>query len=85
MDAFTKFAPPYFKYMNDSLVNDASPFPSVLPTCSMLITGHFCQRPTLLAKIFGVYKLGYRSPTRGNMSMNGSCRRISSAHGDHEG
>lgn len=71
MDALTTFAPAYFKYMNECLDEQVSVRslsfhartkadpPSVL-----------LQRPTALAKIFGVYKLGYKSTAKGTVRMN---------------
>lgn len=73
MDALTTFAPAYFKYMNECLDENVSlsrPSVSLLPPRPKLtLVSIRTQRPTALAKIFGVYKLGYKSPSR-TMRMN---------------
>jgi hypothetical protein len=79
MDDFSRFAPAYFTYMADCLDNevratrDLNPLPVWALISSAPLTAR-CQRPTALAKIFGVYKMGYTS-SRGALRMNGESAR----------
>lgn len=50
------FAPAYFDYMSSSVNANVSPLIIFISQLFMW----FSQRPTLLAKVFGCYKVSYR-------------------------
>jgi 1-phosphatidylinositol-3-phosphate 5-kinase len=66
MDALTKFAPAYFDYTRKAFQGHVSfvvQDPSVCPADD--------QRPSVLAKIYGFFKIGYRNAVTGrSMRMN---------------
>jgi 1-phosphatidylinositol-3-phosphate 5-kinase len=59
MDALTKFAPSYFDYTRKAVSGNVR----LRDTAN--------QRPTVLAKVYGFFKIGYRNATTGRaMRMN---------------
>lgn len=63
LDAMTNFAPAYFDYMSNAISSNVG---VLLCRCSPKYTDNASvQRPTLLAKIFGVYKIAYKNPMLG--------------------
>lgn len=67
MDALTKFAPAYFEYSRKAFLGQVSRASIVRPV--LILVGQ--QRPTVLAKIYGFFKIGYRNAITGRaMRMN---------------
>jgi 1-phosphatidylinositol-3-phosphate 5-kinase len=58
LQAMETFAPAYFDYMSSAVVAHVSA--STQCCLRRQFTYHFSQRPTLLAKIFGCYKISFR-------------------------
>ena len=62
MDAFTKFAPAYFDYMRSVIETKVFQFGSTIIDT---------QRPTVLAKTYGLFKISYRNGVTGRtLKMN---------------
>ena len=62
----TKFAPAYFDYMSNAISSNVS-----LPDRSLYPYSWITQRPTLLSKIYGCYKIIYKNPAAGkSIRMN---------------
>ena len=58
------FAPSYFEYMSNAV---ASKVCTSCQTKTELFSYIIAQRPTLLAKIFGAYKIAYKNPILGRV------------------
>ena len=64
MDALLRFAPAYFDYMSKAIFQGVS-MAEIIRTTSLI--ARLPQLPTILAKVFGFYRIGLRNPTTGKV------------------
>lgn len=64
MDALLRFAPAYFDYMSKAIFQGVS-LAEIRRTPSLI--ARLPQLPTILAKVFGFYRIGLRNPTTGKV------------------
>jgi 1-phosphatidylinositol-3-phosphate 5-kinase len=65
MDALLRFAPAYFEYMSKAIFHGVVFTPN--PVSRSFLTLAPLQLPTILAKIFGFYRIGLRNPATGKV------------------
>jgi len=65
MDALLRFAPAYFEYMSKAIFHGVDPTPDSIRRSFLTLA--LLQLPTILAKIFGFYRIGLRNPATGKV------------------